>query len=283
MLLFCRHDLNQFRFRHYRSMSFAGHKERGRLCFPTAAARDLRYSILARDLLFEQISQAGSGGRIGPVVLHRLLFFVNVLGLDRQRNAAALAIHVGELGLHFLADFQQQPRILDPVARQFGGAQLAVHAVAQIDDGTLGVHFAHDAANDAAFRVLRDVSGERILGELLDSQADALALRVDGQHHGVDLLSLLVAAHRLFARHVPGDIRQMHEAVDAARETDEDAEIGDRLDLSRDLVAAIVVLCELLPRVGLALLDAQADAAALLIDIEHHDLDFLADVHDLGG
>ena len=48
------------------------------------------------------------------------------------------------------------------------------------------------------------------------------------------------------------------------------------------LVAAVVVLGELLPRVGLALLHAEADAAALLVDVEHHDLDFLADVHHLG-
>ncbi len=48
------------------------------------------------------------------------------------------------------------------------------------------------------------------------------------------------------------------------------------------LIAAIVVLGEFLPRVGLALLEAERDAAALLVDIEHHDFDFLAGVHDLG-
>jgi hypothetical protein len=49
-----------------------------------------------------------------------------------------------------------------------------------------------------------------------------------------------------------------------------------------DFVAAVVILGELLPRIGLALLHAQADAAALLVDVEHHDFDFLAGVHDLG-
>ncbi len=51
----------------------------------------------------------------------------------------------------------------------------------------------------------------------------------------------------------------------------------------RHLVAAVVVLGELLPRVGLALLEAEGDAAALLVDVEHHDLDFLAGVHHLRG
>ena len=74
----------------------------------------------------------------------------------------------------------------------------------------------------------------------------------------------------------------MNQSVDAARQTDENTEIGDRLDLSADLVAAVVILCELLPRIGLALLDAQADSAALLVDVEHHHFNFLADVHHLG-
>ena len=34
---------------------------------------------------------------------------------------------------------------------------------------------------------------------------------------------------------------------------------------------------------GLALLEAERDAAALLVDVEDHDLDLLADVHHLGG
>ena len=72
----------------------------------------------------------------------------------------------------------------------------------------------------------------------------------------------------------------MHQAVDVARQADEDAEVGDGLDLAADLVAAVEVLGELLPRIGLALLEAERDAATLLVHIQHHDLDFLAGVHD---
>src|SRR5213596_2276130 len=50
------------------------------------------------------------------------------------------------------------------------------------------------------------------------------ALRVDRQHHGLDLLALLVVADRLLAGLIPGDVRQVHEAVDVAGEPDEDAE-----------------------------------------------------------
>ena len=106
---------------------------------------------------------------------------------------------------------------------------------------------------------------------------------IDRQHHRLQLLALLVVAHRLLPGSVPGDVGQVHQAVDVAGEADEDAEVGDRLDLAADFVAAVVVLGEFLtPRVRLALLEAEGDAAPLLVDVEHHDLDFLAGVHDLG-
>ncbi len=48
----------------------------------------------------------------------------------------------------------------------------------------------------------------------------------------------------------------MHQTVDVARQADENAEVGDGLDLAADLVAAVEVLGELLPGVGLALLQS---------------------------
>jgi hypothetical protein len=74
----------------------------------------------------------------------------------------------------------------------------------------------------------------------------------------------------------------VHQAVDVAREADEDAEVRDGLDLARHLVAPVVVLGELLPRIRLALLEAQRDATTLFVHIQHHDFDFLAGVNHLG-
>src|SRR5690606_19287181 len=81
---------------------------------------------------------------------------------------------------------------------------------------------------------------------------------------------------------VPADVRQVHQAVDTAVQADEDAEVGDRLDLAGHLVALLVQGREGLPRVRGALLDAQGDAAALAVHVQHHDLDLVADLHDLG-
>ena len=74
----------------------------------------------------------------------------------------------------------------------------------------------------------------------------------------------------------------MDEAVDAAGQADEHAEVGDRLDLALHLVALLVVHRELVPRVRHALLHAERDAAAVLVDLEDHHLDLVAQLHDLG-
>ena len=49
------------------------------------------------------------------------------------------------------------------------------------------------------------------------------------------------------------------------------------------LIAAIVILGEFLPGIGLALLETERNATPLFVDVEHHDLDFLAGMHDFGG
>ncbi len=65
-------------------------------------------------------------------------------------------------------------------------------------------------------------------------------------------------------------------------QADEHAEVGDGLDLTRHLVTTVEILGELLPGIGLALLEAQRDAATLFVDIQHHDFHFFAGLHDLG-
>src|SRR5690606_15426187 len=98
----------------------------------------------------------------------------------------------------------------------------------------------------------------------------------------LDFFALLVVAHGFFAGLVPGQVGQVDQAVDAALQADEDAEVGDRLDDALDLVALVVGRGEQLPRVGLALLHAERDAAALFVDVEDHHLDLVANLHHLG-
>ena len=115
---------------------------------------------------------------------------------------------------------------------------------------------------------------------MLHAKRDALALDIDRQHHRFDFLAFLVVAHGFFAGLRPRQIGQVNEPVDAAGKADEDAEVGDRLDLAADLVALLVVHRELFPRVRHALLHAERDAAAVFVDFEDHDFDFVAELHD---
>ena len=71
-------------------------------------------------------------------------------------------------------------------------------------------------------------------GELLDAEADAFLLGIGVQHHGLDSVALLVILERFLAGLGPVQVGQMHHAVDAAVEADEQAELGDVADLALD-------------------------------------------------
>ena len=122
---------------------------------------------------------------------------------------------------------------------------------------------------------------ERITAQLLDAEADAFAVGVDCENHGFDFVALLVLTDGFFARFVPGEVREVHEAVNAAGQSDEHTEVGDGLDLALHLVALLVALVEFLPGVGLALLHAERNTAAFFVDVKNHDFDFVTQLHNL--
>ena len=82
---------------------------------------------------------------------------------------------------------------------------------------------------------------------------------------------------------VPVDVGQVDHAVDVAGQADEQAELGDVADLALELGADRVLLDKGFPRIGQRLLQAEADAPLLRIDVEHHHLDLLAGRDDLAG
>src|SRR5690606_738595 len=105
---------------------------------------------------------------------------------------------------------------------------------------------------------------------------------IDRQDDGFDLVALLETTYGFFAHFVPGDVGQVNQTIDAAVQTNEDTEIGDRLDGAGDLVALVELAGELFPRVHLALLDAQGDTTTVFVDVQNHDLHFVANLNDLG-
>src|SRR5207253_10503167 len=75
--------------------------------------------------------------------------------------------------------------------------------------------------------------------------------------------------------------RDVDEALDAWKDLDEGAERDDLRHLAVDGVALLVALEHLLPRIGLRLLEAERDPLAIAVDVEHLDLNLLADLQHL--
>src|SRR5690349_6284507 len=86
----------------------------------------------------------------------------------------------------------------------------------------------------------------------------------------------------LFARLRPGKIRQMYQAIDTARQSDEYAEVGNRFDQSAHPVTLVVRHGELFPRVRLTLLHAERNPAPLLVNFEDHDFHLVTELYHLG-
>ena len=124
-------------------------------------------------------------------------------------------------------------------------------------------------------------------GTLLDAlqrEREAAALAVDLEDEDVDRVALrddLAGVLDVMAREL-GDV---HEPLDPGEDLDEGAERDDLRHAALDDVALPVAVEHLLPGVGLRLLETERDALALPIDVEHLDLDRLADVEhlDWGG
>ena len=72
----------------------------------------------------------------------------------------------------------------------------------------------------------------------------------------------------------------MDQAVDVAIQADENTEISNRLDFAADFVAFVEAARKHIPRIFLALFDAERNTAALLVDIQHHNIHFIAHLHD---
>ena len=97
----------------------------------------------------------------------------------------------------------------------------------------------------------------------------------------LDVVALLEVLDRVLARLLPVEVGEVHHAVDVAVQADEQAELGDVLDLALELGAGGILLDERLPRIALGLLEAERDAPLLRIDVEHLHLDLLGGRDDL--
>ncbi len=72
----------------------------------------------------------------------------------------------------------------------------------------------------------------------------------------------------------------MHQALDARLQLDEAAVVGDVGDLAEQARAGRVAACDLHPRILAELLQAERDAVALAVELQHANFQLVADVDD---
>ena len=130
--------------------------------------------------------------------------------------------------------------------------------------------------------MLLDKGFPRIGQGLLQAEADAPLLRIDIEHHHLDLLAGrddLAGVHVLLGPAHLGDVDQ---PFDPRLQFDKGAVVGDVGDAAAELGAGRVFELDALPRIGFELLHAERDALRLGVEADDLDLDVLADIERLG-
>ena len=99
----------------------------------------------------------------------------------------------------------------------------ALNTIAEVDEGAKGDKLGDGTLDDSADRVLLDERAPRILGGLLETEGDTLAVEVDVENLNLDLLADLDDLGGMVDM-VPGELGDVDQAVDAT-EVDECAEV----------------------------------------------------------
>src|SRR5258706_15082586 len=109
---------------------------------PSSLCLLLRVAAALVELRAQQRAKVGGAGARRRVfraqLLHRLGLLGQILRLHREVDRAVLAIDVDDHRIHLVAFLQVRAQVLDAVARELGGAQIAFGA-ADIHHRTLGV------------------------------------------------------------------------------------------------------------------------------------------------
>ena len=122
----------------------------------------------------------------------------------------------------------------------------------------------------------------RIGARLLDAERDAATLFVDVEHHDFDFVADLHDLGRIDVLVGPVHFGNVHQAFDARLDLDEAAVIGDVGDLAEQARAGRVTAGDGDPRIVAELLEAERNAVALAVELQHAHIELVADVDDFG-
>ena len=73
----------------------------------------------------------------------------------------------------------------------------------------------------------------------------------------------------------------MNQTINTTIKTNENTEISNRFDVTRDFVALSFGASKVIPRIGETLLNTQRDTTTFFIDIKDHNFNFLTKINNL--
>ena len=199
----------------------------------------------------------------------------------RQDDAAVLRIHLDHVQGQGLGLLEVILGLVDLGDRQVADGHEALQLGRDLHDHAVIQH-ADDLALDlAAHGIVLGQGRPGVLLQLLDAEADAPLVGVDVQDLDLHRVAL---AHDLLGMADPlgpGHVRDVHQAVDALLHFDEGAEVGEVADATLDDRADGEAVVQRQPGIRLGLLEAEGDLLVVLVYLQDHDLDEIADGQDL--
>src|SRR5438445_3948761 len=204
--------------------------------------------------------------------------------LEPEGDPLVLAIEIQDLRLDLLALLEDLRRVTHVAGPgHIRDVQQAVDPRLELDEGAEIGEVPHPAEHPRAGLVPLLDRRPRIGLYLLHAERDALGGTIDVEHDHVDLVAHVDQLRRVPHATGPRHLRDVDEPFHTGLELDEGPVVGEAHDLALGLGAGGIGLLDALPRIRRLLLVAQRHPAGLAIEVEHHDLDLIADLEDLRG
>ena len=200
--------------------------------------------------------------------------------LERQADPAAVQVDVDDLDEDLVAHLHDLLGNLHVAVGQLGDVHQALDALLDPDERAERHQLGDPAGHDLADLVRPGELLPRVFLRRLQRQRDPLAVHVDVQHLDGDLLADLDDLAGVVDV-LPGQLRHVHQAVDAAQ-VDECAEVDDRRHDALADLALLQGVEEVLADLGLGLLKpgtaGQDHVVPVPVQLDDLGLDLLAHV-----
>src|ERR1035438_8788649 len=164
---------------------------------------------------------------------------------------------------------------------QVADVDQSVDSVFDFDEGAKVGQVADFAFHHCAHRKLLVQALPGIRFQLLLAQADAALLRIDVQHHGLDLVVDVDQLGGMLHALGPGHLADVYQPFDALFQFDERAVVGHADNAAVYMRADGIALGGVQPGIGRELFEAQRYALLFAVKLQHLHLDLVAHLHQI--